>query len=200
MRGCKGRTWRALGGAIRVGGRGCIRGKRTCVEVLHDGYRIDRGCCPGTVQLPMLIRHLSSNLRHTRHLGYPQTTLVLGQSATPLKKAISALFPSPTADLSFIYHPHHKARSPSFHTPGTYLTLQPAFPLLLSTLLLLSPLPPSKPVPIYFCWKKRRKADRRFFGMLKKHFDSVHVEDDRPGAREVYAREGVSLLLLTRRR
>jgi hypothetical protein len=36
--------------------------------------------------------------------------------------------------------------------------------------------------------------------MLKKKFDSVPVDDDRPGERERYSREGVSLLRLTRRK
>lgn len=71
---------------------------------------------------------------------------------------------------------------------------------------------------ILFCWKKRRKAcsafattqskvirltfqaDKRFFTMLKKHFDSIVVEDDQPGEREVYQREGVTLLRLKRRK
>ena len=71
---------------------------------------------------------------------------------------------------------------------------------------------------ILFCWKKRRKvrveashgqghvagadsqADKRFFTMLKKHFDSKPVEDDRPGEKERYTRDGVSLIRLTRRR
>jgi hypothetical protein len=43
------------------------------------------------------------------------------------------------------------------------------------------------------------QADRRFFQMLKKHFDSEIVDDDRPGERERYQREGVTLLRLTRR-
>jgi len=36
--------------------------------------------------------------------------------------------------------------------------------------------------------------------MLKKHFDSEIVMDDKPGAREVYSREGVTLLRLMRRK
>lgn len=43
------------------------------------------------------------------------------------------------------------------------------------------------------------QADKRFFALLKKHFTSEPVEDDRPGAREVYNREGVSLLRLKRK-
>jgi hypothetical protein len=36
--------------------------------------------------------------------------------------------------------------------------------------------------------------------MLKKHFDSEIVMDDKPGAKEIYTREGVTLLRLTRRK
>jgi hypothetical protein len=43
------------------------------------------------------------------------------------------------------------------------------------------------------------QADRRFFQMLKKHFDSEIVDNDKPGERERYQREGVTLLRLTRR-
>jgi hypothetical protein len=36
--------------------------------------------------------------------------------------------------------------------------------------------------------------------MLKKYFDSEVVGDDKPGERERYQREGVTLLRLTRRK
>lgn len=42
------------------------------------------------------------------------------------------------------------------------------------------------------------QADMRFFKMLKKHFSSSPVEDDRPGERERYEREGVKLMRLVR--
>ncbi|WVF68137.1 hypothetical protein IAT40_002900 [Kwoniella sp. CBS 6097] len=75
---------------------------------------------------------------------------------------------------------------------------EPAFPLLVRTLCDLAPL--GKDIEILFCWKKRRKADKRFFAMLKKHFDQQIVEDDKPGAREIYNRQGVSLMRLVRRK
>ncbi|BEI80123.1 hypothetical protein CcaverHIS002_0106520 [Cutaneotrichosporon cavernicola] len=73
---------------------------------------------------------------------------------------------------------------------------EPAFPLLVKTLCDLAPF--GKEIEILFCWKKRRKADKRFFMMLKKHFDSEPVLDD--PERERYNREGVRLLRLRRRR
>jgi len=36
--------------------------------------------------------------------------------------------------------------------------------------------------------------------MLKKHFDSEIVEDDKEGEREIYQKEGVTLLRLKRRK
>ncbi len=77
---------------------------------------------------------------------------------------------------------------------------KPAFPLFIETLCDLAPL--NKDVEIPFCWRRRRKvggsychrtclglkkemqADKRFFLMLKKHFDSVVVMDDREEERE----------------
>jgi hypothetical protein len=94
---------------------------------------------------------------------------------------------------------------------------EPAFPLLVQTLCELAPV--GKAMELLFCWKKRRKvsvivqrvegalsltiilqADKRFFMMLKKHFDSEIVDDDKPGARETYQREGVTLLRLKRKK
>ncbi|WVQ95716.1 hypothetical protein IAU59_002815 [Kwoniella sp. CBS 9459] len=75
---------------------------------------------------------------------------------------------------------------------------EPAFPLLVRTLCDLAPV--GKDIEILFCWKKRRKADKRFFAMLKKHFDQHVVDDDKPGERERYNREGVSLMRLVRRK
>jgi len=69
---------------------------------------------------------------------------------------------------------------------------EPAFPLLVQTLDALS----TKVTEIYFCYKKRRKADKRFFGMLKKKFAWQEVMDD-PN-RNIYARESVTLIKLSK--
>jgi hypothetical protein len=47
---------------------------------------------------------------------------------------------------------------------------EPAFPLLVSTLAALVPPPPERAPEVLFCYKKRRKADKRFFALLKKCF------------------------------
>lgn len=73
---------------------------------------------------------------------------------------------------------------------------EPAFPLLVHTLCQLAPLGEDR--EILFCWKKRRKADSRFFKMLHKHFKQEAVEDDRPGERAKYEKDSVRLMRLTR--
>lgn len=71
---------------------------------------------------------------------------------------------------------------------------EPAFPLLVQTL---SEMAVNGSTEILFCYKKRRKADKRFFTMLKKKFSWEEVGDD-PN-REIYNREAISLLTLTKR-
>jgi len=71
---------------------------------------------------------------------------------------------------------------------------EPAFPLLVKTL---KDLVPDKSVEVLFCYKKRRKADKRFFALLKKEFTWNEVTDD--VNRETYTREAISLLSLVRK-
>jgi len=71
---------------------------------------------------------------------------------------------------------------------------EPAFPLLVKTL---TDLVPDKSTEVLFCYKKRRKADKRFFTMLKKHFLWSDVFDD--SNKHVYSREAISLLRLVRK-
>ncbi|KAH6915181.1 putative methyltransferase-domain-containing protein [Coprinopsis sp. MPI-PUGE-AT-0042] len=67
---------------------------------------------------------------------------------------------------------------------------EPAFPLLVETLDRLA----GKDTEILFCYKKRRKADKRFFSLLKKKFTWKDVEDD-PN-RASYNREAITLTRL----
>lgn len=53
---------------------------------------------------------------------------------------------------------------------------EPAFPLLISTLSALVS-PPAHAPEVLFCYKKRRKADKRFFSLLKKSFTWSLVRD-----------------------
>ncbi|KAH9950082.1 putative methyltransferase-domain-containing protein [Amylocystis lapponica] len=71
---------------------------------------------------------------------------------------------------------------------------EPAFPLLVKTL---ADLVADDSTEVLFCYKKRRKADKRFFTLLKKEFTWTEVEDD--PQRAVYSREAISLLRLVRK-
>ncbi|KAI0771494.1 putative methyltransferase-domain-containing protein [Trametes elegans] len=71
---------------------------------------------------------------------------------------------------------------------------EPAFPLLVKTL---ADLVQDGTPKILFCYKKRRKADRRFFTLLKKEFTWEEVSDD--PQRAVYSREAITLLRLFRK-
>lgn len=71
---------------------------------------------------------------------------------------------------------------------------EPAFPLLLQTLRDFLALCPS--ATIYFCFKKRRRADMHFLAKAKKMFHVTEIEDDdRPN----FSREGLFLYTFTAR-
>lgn len=65
---------------------------------------------------------------------------------------------------------------------------EPAFPLLLATLTELLDL--CNDAVIYFCFKKRRKADMQFMKKAKKSFLVEEIEDI---DRETFSREGLFL-------
>ncbi|KAI0247502.1 putative methyltransferase-domain-containing protein [Lactifluus subvellereus] len=73
---------------------------------------------------------------------------------------------------------------------------EPAFPLLVSALSALVS-PPAHAPEVLFCYKKRRKADKRFFSLLKRSFTWSLVDDD--PTLERYSREAITLLRLFRR-
>ncbi|KAJ9156622.1 Protein-lysine N-methyltransferase EFM6 [Pleurostoma richardsiae] len=71
---------------------------------------------------------------------------------------------------------------------------EPAFPLLLATLSELLALCPS--ATIYFCFKKRRRADMQFLKKAQKAFHVAEIPDeDRP----IFSREGLFLYTFTSR-
>ncbi|KAH9853831.1 putative methyltransferase-domain-containing protein [Lenzites betulinus] len=71
---------------------------------------------------------------------------------------------------------------------------EPAFPLLVQTL---ADLVHDGSPEVLFCYKKRRKADKRFFTFLKKEFTWEEVLND--PQREAYSRDAISLLRLHRK-
>lgn len=69
-----------------------------------------------------------------------------------------------------------------------------AFQPLVDTLCLLA----TPATEILFCYHKRRRADKRFFGLLKKHFAYDHVQDDDPARSAAYQRSGTFLMRFTK--
>jgi len=72
---------------------------------------------------------------------------------------------------------------------------EPAFALLVDTLDALTSDPATE---VLFCYKKRRKADKRFFALLKKKFDWAHVDDDPEEA--TYSRDTIYLYKVWKKR
>lgn len=71
---------------------------------------------------------------------------------------------------------------------------EPAFPLLLQTLQDLLEVCPK--ATVYFCFKKRRRADMQFLKSARKTFQVTEIADeDRP----VFTREGLFLYTFTRK-
>ncbi|KAG6903314.1 hypothetical protein C0995_013067 [Termitomyces sp. Mi166 len=93
---------------------------------------------------------------------------------------------------------------PSLSVPDLVLAadcvyFEPAFPLLVQTLCdLVDAGTGDKETEILFCYKKRRKADKRFFNMLGKAFSWDEVTDDPD--KVAYNREAITLLRLSRRK
>lgn len=85
------------------------------------------------------------------------------------------------------------------HKPNVILAadcvyFEPAFPLLLQTLQDLLAVEPS--ATIFFCFKKRRRADMQFLKAARKTFNVTEVEDeDRP----VFSRDCLFLYTFTRK-
>jgi len=85
-------------------------------------------------------------------------------------------------------------RRPDLILAADCVYYEPTFPLLVQTL---SDLVNDEKTEVLFCYKKRRKADKRFFILLKNKFTWAEVMDS-PG-REVYSREQISLIRLVKR-
>ncbi|GAC93002.1 hypothetical protein PHSY_000563 [Pseudozyma hubeiensis SY62] len=73
--------------------------------------------------------------------------------------------------------------------------LESAFQPLIDTMLDLS----TRETEILFCYQKRRKADKRFFGLLKKNFVFEDVKDDDEVRCREYQRQGTQLLRIRRK-
>ncbi|KAH7266219.1 putative methyltransferase-domain-containing protein [Fusarium solani] len=85
-------------------------------------------------------------------------------------------------------------QKPDVILAGECVYFEPAFPLLMSTLKTLLELNPS--AVVYFCFKKRRRADMNFVKMAKKAFKVEEIFDEE---RPVFQRQGLFLFSFTRR-
>ncbi|CAK7273671.1 Protein-lysine N-methyltransferase efm6 [Sporothrix epigloea] len=87
-----------------------------------------------------------------------------------------------------------RRQPPSIVLAADCVYFEPAFPLLLSTLEELLAL--DENMVIYFCFKKRRRADNQFVKKAQKKFCITEIADeDRP----IFSREGLFLYTFTRR-
>ncbi|EPQ29388.1 uncharacterized protein PFL1_03143 [Pseudozyma flocculosa PF-1] len=73
--------------------------------------------------------------------------------------------------------------------------LEVAFQPLVDTMLALS----GPSTEILFCYQKRRKADKRFFNLLKRHFTFADVQDDDEQRTRAYRRQGTQLLRVVKK-
>jgi len=102
------------------------------------------------------------------------------------------------AVLNFYYHRGESLPQEILeYKPDTILAadcvyFEPAFPLLMRTLQDLLELCPG--ATIYFCFKKRRRADMQFLKIAKKTFQVTETEDD---DRSTFSREALFLYTFT---
>ena len=104
------------------------------------------------------------------------TAAELDWCVSPILKLFSS---SLYTALPFQFYPPPIARSrplpgnlrpPDIVLAADCIYLEAAFPLLVSTLVALVPSPPERAPEVLLSYKKRRKADKRFFAMLKAYF------------------------------
>lgn len=84
------------------------------------------------------------------------------------------------------------ATKPNVILAADCVYFEPAFPLLLKTLKDLMALSPA--ATVYFCFKKRRRADMQFLKQAQKAF---HVEEVLDEDRPLFSRQGLFLFTFT---
>jgi len=94
------------------------------------------------------------------------------------------------AELNWGTSPPTNISRPNFILAADCVYFEPAFPLLVATMDDLS----DQTTEILFCYKKRRKADKRFFSFLRKKFTWKEVTDD--SNLHTYNREAITLIRL----
>ena len=139
---------------------------------------------------------LVSKPLNTACLGcFGVTQLLVHIFRRDLSANAGGLFPSPLPAILFRGEPLSKEVidfKPSVVLAADCVYFEPAFPLLLTTLASLLELNPS--AIIYFCFKKRRRADMQFLAKAMKKFRVTELMDE---DREVFRRESIFLYAIT---
>ncbi|KAI0164508.1 putative methyltransferase-domain-containing protein [Hypoxylon sp. FL1284] len=175
--GCGGQTWPAgmtLGKHMLRYHRDDLRGSRILELGAGGGLvglAVARGCdvenplyITDQVEMHSLMEH---NISMNRLEGKAKAAIL--NWGEPLPQAIVSLKPDVILAADCVY-------------------FEPAFPLLLATLADLLALVPS--ATVYFCFKKRRRADAQFLKRARKMFRVAEIpDDDRP----VFSRQGLFL-------
>ncbi|KAF9468900.1 putative methyltransferase-domain-containing protein [Collybia nuda] len=111
--------------------------------------------------------------------------------------ALSPLFDHSNASVPYLgYYPSRGSLvssnipSPDLILAADCVYFEPAFPLLVQTLSELV----GDTTEVLFCYKKRRKADKRFFTILRKKFSWIEVSDD--PHRHIYGQDSITLIRL----
>lgn len=150
--------------------RSTPRGKRPN-DASDEEQRLPRS--RGTCRQPSL---LSSLLVYPRRSPKDRTLTAARHRGEPLSDEVKAFKPTVILAADCVYY-------------------EPAFPLLISTLSDLLQLNPS--ATVYFCLKKRRRADTQFIAKARKMFDMRAAEDEEQG---VFGREELFLYTIRSRR
>ncbi|KAI1194393.1 putative methyltransferase-domain-containing protein [Nemania serpens] len=142
------------------------------------GLAVARGCDLGEGHAPLLITdqmEMFSLMRHNIELNKLEGKVeaMLLNWGEPLPAGIVANPPDIILAADCVY-------------------FEPAFPLLQRTLADLLSLRPE--AVVYFCFKKRRRADMQFLKQTRKRFSVAEIDDDE---RPVWSRQGLFMFAIT---
>jgi predicted nicotinamide N-methyase len=110
----------------------------------------------------------------------------------PLLRTNTALNPHLRCTVSQLDWGYPSSLRPDILLLADCVYLEPAFQPLVDTLAALA----TPQTTILFCYQKRRKADKRFFSLLRRKFTWTDIDDDHPVRTAVYRRQGTRLLRL----
>ena len=131
-------------------------------------------------------------MRENLHLNFPPSSASASASLSSSSEGFVRV-----AELDWAVEPDEMFTKPM---PDVLLLadcvyLEAAFQPLIDTMAALS----TPETEILFCYQKRRKADKRFFALLKKRFVFQDVADDDPARASEYRRQGTQLLRIRKK-